>query len=112
MISAGRSPATVRKAVFALRKCLSAAVADYRIAYNPALEVPLPAERMKQPRFLSQSEVGRLVEAMGDKYKALVLVGAYGGLRWGEAIGLTARASTSGDRGSLSHLRLWRSAAK
>jgi hypothetical protein len=67
MISAGRSPATVRKAVFALRKCLSAAVADYRIAYNPALEVPLPAERMKQPRFLSQSEVEGLVEAMGDK---------------------------------------------
>jgi integrase len=34
----------------------------------------------------------RLVEATPDKYKALVLVGAYAGLRWGEAAGLT-RAS-------------------
>jgi integrase len=49
----------------------------------------LPSERLKPPRFLSQSEVERLVDAMPDHYKALVLVGAYAGLRWGEAAGLT-----------------------
>jgi hypothetical protein len=36
--------------------------------------------------------VEQLVDAMPDKYKAMVLVGAYAGLRWGEAAGLT-RAS-------------------
>jgi integrase len=36
--------------------------------------------------------VEKLVDAMPDKYKAMVLVGAYAGLRWGEAAGLT-RAS-------------------
>ena len=38
---------------------------------------------------LSQSEVEQLAEAMDDRHRALVLVGAFAGLRWGEAAGLT-----------------------
>ncbi len=49
----------------------------------------LPTERAKTPRFLTQRELERLVDAMPEKYKALVLVGGYAGLRWGEAVGLT-----------------------
>ncbi|MBA8792499.1 integrase [Friedmanniella endophytica] len=89
MLDGGLSAASTRKAVFALRQCLDAAVADNRLAVNPALRVPLPSERAKVPRFLSQDEVERLVEAMPAEYRALVLVGAYAGLRWGEAAGLT-----------------------
>ena len=89
LLTGGLSPATVRKAVFALRQCLSAAVADGRLLMNPALDVPLPSERLKPPRFLSQDEVELLAESMPDRYRALVLVGAYAGLRWGEAAGLT-----------------------
>ena len=89
LLGRGLSPATVRKAVFALRQCLSAAVADGRLLMNPALDVPLPSERLKTPRFLSQDEVELLAESMPDRYRALVLVGAYAGLRWGEAAGLT-----------------------
>ena len=92
MLAAGLSPARARKAVFALRQCLDAAVADRRLMTNPATKVPLPSERAKAPRFLSQSEVEALVEAMPSPYRALVLVGVFGGLRWGEAAGLT-RAS-------------------
>jgi integrase len=90
--AAGLSPSTIRRAVFALRQCLDAAIADNRLAINPAISVPLPSEPLKPPRFLSQSEVEQLVDAMPDMYKAMVLVGAYAGLRWGEAAGLT-RAS-------------------
>lgn len=89
MLAAELSPATVRKAVFALRQCLSAAVADGRLLVNPAVDVPLPAERLKPPRFLSQQEVELLAGAMHERYRALVLVGAFAGLRWGEAAGLT-----------------------
>lgn len=92
MLATGLSPASARKAVFALRHCLEAAVADGRLMTNPAAKVPLPSERAKAPRYLSQTEVEELVEAMPDRYRALVLVGAFGGLRWGEAAGLT-RAS-------------------
>lgn len=89
MLQQSLSPATVRKAVFALRQCLEAAVEDRRIAFNPAEKVPLPSERAKTPQFLSQAEVEKLVAVMPERYRALVLVGAYGGLRWGEAVGLT-----------------------
>jgi len=91
LMSSGLSAATTRKAVFALRQCLAAAIADERIQFNPASAVPLPTERQKLPRYLSQSEVERLVDEMPRQYRALVLVGAYAGLRWGEAAGLRRR---------------------
>ena len=65
--------------------------ADERIQFNAACAVPLPTERQKPPRYLSQSEVERLVDEMPRQYRALVLVGAYAGLRWGEAAGLRRR---------------------
>lgn len=37
---------------------------------------------------MSQDEVELLAAAMPDRYRALVLVGAYAGLRWGEDAGL------------------------
>ena len=89
LLEAGLSPASVRKAVFALRQCLAAAVDDNRLATNQASNVPLPSENLKPPRFLSQTEVERLAGEMPDQYRALVLVGAYAGLQWGEAAGLT-----------------------
>ena len=92
MLGRGLSPGTVRKAVFVLRQCLDAATADNRIATNPAMSVPLPSEPTQAATILSQLEVNQLAEAMPDQYKALVLAGAYAGLRWGEAAGLT-RAS-------------------
>jgi integrase len=70
---------------------LAAAIADERIQINPASAVPLPTERQKPPRYLSPSEVERLADEMPPQYRALVLVGAYGGLRWGEAAGLRRR---------------------
>jgi integrase len=91
LLSSGLSAATTRKAVFALRQCLASAIADERIKINAASAVPLPTERQKLPRYLSQSEVERLVDQMPHQYRALVLVSAYAGLRWGEAAGLRRR---------------------
>ena len=45
MLAADLSAATTRKAVFALRQCLDAAVADGRLMVNPTTKVPLPSER-------------------------------------------------------------------
>jgi integrase len=91
LLASGLSAATTRKAVFALRQCLAAAIADNRVQFNPATAVPLPTERQKPARYLSQAEVERLVDEMPRQYRALVLVGAYAGLRWGEAAGLRRR---------------------
>jgi hypothetical protein len=43
-LASGFSAATTRKAVFALRQCLDAAIADDRLQFNPATAVPLPTE--------------------------------------------------------------------
>jgi integrase len=91
LMETGLSAATTRKAVFALRQTLEAAIADQRLVYNAAAAVPLPTERAKPPRYLSQAEVERLVEEVPPRDRALVLVGAYAGLRWGEAAGLRRR---------------------
>ena len=88
MMDSGLSAASTRKAVFALRQALESAIADQRLVHNAALAVPLPTERVKPARYLSQSEVERLVAEVPPRDRALVLVGAYAGLRWGEAAGL------------------------
>jgi len=43
LLASGLSAATTRKAVFALRQAMEAAIADGRVAHNPAAAVPLPA---------------------------------------------------------------------
>ena len=48
LLSLGLSAATTRKAVFALRQCLSAAIADELIQISPASAVPLPTERQSR----------------------------------------------------------------
>lgn len=88
MSADGMSAASTRKAVFALRQMLDAAVADRRLSVNPAHAVPLPAERQVEQRFLTVDEVATLADRIAPAYRALVLLGAYGGLRWGELAGL------------------------
>lgn len=87
----GLSASSVRKAVFALRRILSAAVADRRLATNPADDVPLPAEDPGEQRYLTAEEVTTLAEAIEPRYRAMVLVAAYGGLRFGELAALRRR---------------------
>ena len=82
----------MRKAVFALRQCLAAAMADNRLSLNPAENVPLPSERIEAAAL--PVAVGGAIgwrRQMPERYRAMVLVGAYAGLRWGEAAGLTRR---------------------
>jgi integrase len=84
----GMSAAAVRKSVFALRAMLDAAVADQRLAVNPAINIPLPTERAAEQRYLDREQVLTLADLIAPRYRALVLLGAFGGLRWGELAGL------------------------
>jgi integrase len=87
--SAGEvSASAVRRRAIVLGTILEAAVADRRIARNPVRGVKLPPERSRPMRFLEPEQVAALAEAIGPSYRALVLTGAYVGLRWGELVGL------------------------
>jgi integrase len=58
------------------------------IAQSPCQRVPLPKVEREEMRFLTPPEIARLADAIRPSYRALVLVGAYGGLRIGELASL------------------------
>jgi integrase len=84
----GLAPATVVKAHQLLGKSLTAAVDVGLIARSPCGKGYLPKIEQDEIRFLSPAEVGSLADAIHPRYRALVLVGAYAGLRIGELAGL------------------------
>lgn len=84
----GLKPASVRKTYNVLTKMMRGAVSAGLIAQSPCRDIRLPKIESEEMRFLSPEEIGRLVDAIDPRYRALVLVMAYGGLRWGEAAAL------------------------
>lgn len=91
LLAAGMSASSARKAVHVLRRILAAAVADQRLPYDPADDVPLPSDVTGEQRFLTADQVDDLADGMsavlygeGRRYRALVLVAALGRLRFGE----------------------------
>jgi integrase len=84
----GLAPATVHKCHQILSKPLRAAVRAGRLAASPAESVPLPTVEREEMRFLTPSQVAELAERIDPRYRAFVIVGAYGGLRLGELLAL------------------------
>jgi len=79
---------TVQRAYQLLSKVMAAAVDAGMIPRTPCRRVPLPKIDRQEMRFLSPQEVARLAAAIRPDYRALILLGAYGGLRIGEMAGL------------------------
>jgi integrase len=79
--------AAVKRAHYVLSQILADAVVDNLIPKNPAAGLKLPKTSRKKPVYLTHQQVDALAEAAGE-YRTLVLMLAYTGLRWGEAIGL------------------------
>ena len=86
--ASGLAPATVQKTHQQVSKMLAAAVKDRRLATNPAADVDLPKIEQEEMRFLDPDQVATLADTIDARYRALVLVGAYGGLRIGEMAAL------------------------
>ena len=100
----GLSASRCRQAVMVLSQVLDAAIADGLIRANPCGAVRLPRLPKVEMQVLTADEVERVAEAISPQYRSLVHVLAYGGLRWGEAVGLT-RTSVDTDRGRLHVVR-------
>jgi len=82
------SASTCRKNVFALRRIMAAALRQGLIKSNPADGVSLPSPSTAEQRFLTKDEVARLASVIRPRYRAMVLVAAFGGLRFGELCAL------------------------
>jgi integrase len=79
-----------KRAPHVLAAILGDAVRDNLIARNPASGVKLSRSTHKRSLYLTHQQVGALAAASGA-HEGLVLLLAYTGLRWGEAIGLRVR---------------------
>ena len=73
---------------------MAAAVDAGMIPQTPCRRVPLPRIERKEMRFRSPAEVWKLADAIGSGYRALILLGAFGGLRAGEMAGCAGAGST------------------
>lgn len=82
------APATVRKTYNVFRKIMTAAVDSGLIAQTPCKGISLPKIEQEEMRFLTPEQVWHLADTIDSRYRALVLLGAYSGLRWGEMAGL------------------------
>ena len=89
-LSHSLSPTVVRRTHQVLSGVLADAVTDNLIARNPAAGVKLPRLTSRRKEYLTHGQVGALADAAGA-HGALVLMLAYTGLRWGEAIGLRVK---------------------
>jgi integrase len=65
-----------------------AAVEDRVIAHNPLDKLPVPKIPREEMRFLTVEELWRLADAIDPRYRSIVLLGGYGGLRIGEMLAL------------------------
>jgi integrase len=93
------SPASVAYIHRVFSLILELAVRSGRISRNPAHGIRLRKQGKAEKRFLTRDEVFRLADAaaeypipeVGWQYRALVLLLAFCGLRWGEVAGLKVK---------------------
>jgi integrase len=91
MLSIRLAPSTVRRTYVILEQLLAAAVDRGSIAPSPADGITLPRIARSEARFLTSRELEALASTIDPRYRAMVLVMAWGTLRIGESCGLRRR---------------------
>ena len=85
------APATAAKAYRLLHAICATAVADEQLARNPCSIPGASVEASSERPVATLGQVHALAEAIGPRYRALVLIATFCGLRFGELAGLTRR---------------------
>lgn len=91
MRKSGLAVTTARKNASLLGRILEVSVRDGALHRNPCDGIEFPKSKKKsgrEKRWLERDEVWALADAMPEQYRALVLVGALGGLRFEEITAL------------------------
>ncbi|MGF0171588.1 tyrosine-type recombinase/integrase [Streptomyces sp. Marseille-Q5077] len=90
-LASGTGPTTVAKAYALLRAIMGTAVADQMIRRNPCTIKGASTVHTPERPTATVQEVYDLADAIQPRYRALVLLAGFLGLRWGELIGLHRR---------------------
>ena len=85
------TPTTIAKAYRLLRRILAVAVEAGYLPRNPCTVKGAGVERTREMRHVSVPELLRLAGLVPDRYRTMVLLAGFGGLRWGELVGLRRR---------------------
>jgi integrase len=88
LLSAGVSPVTAAKAYRLLKSILATAAEDGLIPRNPCRVKGASVEKSPERPVLTAAQVYALADAVGSRYRALILLACFCGLRWGELAGL------------------------
>jgi integrase len=88
LLDSGTSVATVAKAYRLMKAILSTEVDDGIVQRNPCRVRGAGQDRSPERPVLSVGEVVALAKVMPERYRALVLLAAFGSLRWGELAAL------------------------
>ena len=83
------APATVEVTYTWVATIFKAAVLDMMIPKTPCQQIKLPAVEHKRVVPLTVETVEQLIEAVPDRYRALIVLGAGTGVRISEALGIT-----------------------
>lgn len=86
-LSQERSATVVLRAYGCLKGICEMAIMDNLIKANPCSNIQLPKKRRKKRTYLTPEQVMALANA-SDRYRTLILVFGFCGLRWGEASAL------------------------
>ena len=90
-VAGGLSPRSVKKYHVMLSSIFKRAVRDRVIAFNPCEETELPKIIARQTRTITPEEYRRILDAIPDRFKDLLVTDIQTGLRWGELIALRPR---------------------
>ncbi|GLX96773.1 tyrosine-type recombinase/integrase [Herbidospora sp. NBRC 101105] len=88
LLDAGVSAVTVAKAYRLLKAIMTTAVDDLLIKRNPCRIKGAGQEKSPERPILSVAQVFRLADVVEGRYRALILMATFAGLRWGELAGL------------------------
>lgn len=88
LLDSGTSEITAAKAYRLLRAVMNTAVEDGLIKRNPCRIKGAGSEDSPERPVLSVAQVYALANAIGHRYRALVLLAAFSSLRWGELAAL------------------------
>ncbi|MCA1701923.1 MAG: site-specific integrase [Actinobacteria bacterium] len=88
LMKKGAGAGTVRNAYRMLARVLGEAESSRMITRNPATKIPLPKSERQEMHVLTPEEIDRLADTVYPRYRALILMAGFTGLRWGELAGL------------------------
>ncbi len=88
LAGSGLAPATVHAAYKDFQQAMSAAVTAKMLRDSPCVGITLPKVERSEMNFLDHADIRALADAIEPRYRALIFLLAYGGLRIGEAAAL------------------------